>query len=79
MTSIVKQASAIVECAAQHRHPGLIQQAGCSLAPQLEACATLAHEKFLARETGTILIFVVGLCRGRPNQLDWRTQLLCPK
>ena len=37
------------------------------------------HEKFLARETGTILVFVVGLCRGRPNQLDWRTQLLCQK
>jgi hypothetical protein len=38
-----------------------------------------AYEKFLARETGTILVFVVGLCRGRPNKLDWRTQLLCPK
>src|SRR5205823_15093997 len=38
-----------------------------------------AYEKFLARETGAILIFVVGLCRGRPNQLDRRTQLLCAK
>jgi hypothetical protein len=37
------------------------------------------HEKILARETGTILVFMVGLCRGRPNQLDWRTQLLCTK
>jgi len=37
------------------------------------------HEILLARETGTILVFVVGLCRGRPNQLDWRTQLLCAK
>jgi hypothetical protein len=39
----------------------------------------VTYEKFLARETGTILVFVVGLCRGRPNQLDWRAQLLCPE
>jgi len=33
------------------------------------------HEEFLAGETGTVLIFVVGLCRGGPNQLDWCAQL----
>jgi hypothetical protein len=33
------------------------------------------HEKFLARETGTIVVFVVGLCRRGTNQLDWRAQL----
>ena len=49
---------------------------GC---PAQVDCVSFLDEKFLARETGTILVFVVGLCRGRPNQLDWRTQLLCPK
>jgi hypothetical protein len=33
------------------------------------------HEEFLARETGTVVVFVVGLCRGGPNQLDWCAQL----
>jgi hypothetical protein len=37
--------------------------------------ALIAHEEFLARETGTIVVFMVGLCRGGPNQLDWCAQL----
>ena len=32
-------------------------------------------EEFLARETGTIVVFMVGLCRGGPDQLDWCAQL----
>jgi len=32
-------------------------------------------EKFLARETGTIVVFVVGLCRRGTNQLDRCAQL----
>src|SRR6267143_1993274 len=91
MTSIVKQASAIVEYAAWHSYPDwwgrgrlacsrLVQQAGCPPAPQAwKPVLRYPDEKFLARETGTILVFVVGLCRGRPNQLDWRTQVLCPQ
>src|SRR5436190_1107012 len=35
------------------------------------------NEKFLARETGTIVVFMVGLCRGGPDQLDWCAQLRC--
>ena len=37
------------------------------------------HEKFLARETGTIVVFVVGLRRRRPDQLDGRAKLHRPK
>ena len=37
------------------------------------------HEIVLAGETGTILVFVVGLCPGRPDQLDRRAQLCCEK
>ena|SRR5215469_18641692 len=39
----------------------------------------LAHEEFLVGETGTILLFVVGLHHRRPDQLDWRAQLRCAK
>src|SRR4029077_15928285 len=69
MMSIVKQASTVVECARSSSKPI------CRLQYRW---ITFNDEKFLARETGTILVFVVGLCRGRPNQLDWRTQLRCP-
>ena len=37
------------------------------------------YEIVLARETGTILVFVVRLCRRRSDQLDRGTQLHCPK
>ncbi len=40
-----------------------------------EACVTIACETFLAGETGTVVVFVVRLCCGRPNQLDWCAQL----
>jgi hypothetical protein len=36
---------------------------------------SFSDEKFLAGKTGTILIFVVGLCDGRQNQLDGCAQL----
>jgi len=39
----------------------------------------LSHEKFLARETGTVLVLVVGVCRRRRDQLDGRAQLHCAK
>ena len=40
-----------------------------------EAYATMGHEKFLAGETGALLLFVVGFCRGGPDELDGRPQL----
>jgi len=40
-----------------------------------EAYATMRHEKFLAGETGALLLFVVGFCRGGPDKLDGRPQL----
>jgi len=53
---------------------------GCPRAPQAgKPVLRYPHEKFLARETGTIVVFVVGLCRRRADQLDWRTQLFCSK
>ena len=53
---------------------------GCPRAPQAGMpVLRYPHEKFLARETGTIVVFVVGLCRRRADQLDWRTQLFCSK
>ena len=56
----------------------LIQPAGCPLAPQAwKPVLRYPHEKFLARKTGTILVFVVRFCCGRPNQLDRRAQLRC--
>lgn len=36
-------------------------------------------EIVLARETGTILVFVVGPRGGRPDQLDRRAELRCTK
>jgi hypothetical protein len=95
MMSIVKQASMIVECAPmEERAPraqgfqasqelrspmGARYSTAGKFAPNKLIGLVSACEKFLARETGTIHVFVVGLCRGRPNQLDWRTQLLCAK
>ena len=41
----------------------------------LDGCELGIYEILLARETGTILVFVVGLCRGRPDELDGCAQL----
>src|ERR1043166_4907317 len=37
------------------------------------------HEEILARETGTIRLFVGGFCRGRQNLLDRRPELCGPE
>ena len=37
------------------------------------------YEIVLVGKTGTILLFVVGLHRRRPHQLDGRAQLRCEK
>ena len=37
------------------------------------------YEILLARETGAILLLVVGLYRRRPDELDGRAQLQCAK
>ena len=41
----------------------------------LDGCELGIYEILLARETGTILVFVVGLCRGTPDELDGCAQL----
>ena len=63
ITAIVKQSSTIVE------------RAGKGGLETVALCLRCLREEFLASETGTVLLLMVGLCRRRHDELDRRSKL----